>query len=159
MPDNFVKAKDAYTKRVVDAFHSFKPDDAIAFAKTTAIKGYVLVTQVRLLRTSCACGCPSFRVRSPGSPHHCCPPGSSDRVRPEHGASTEGGEQRLEDHERPVDIVQVLGLECALPLYRNRRSPLAAPHHPPLRNDRTPCHIVRDEPASCPAVIERHAYL
>ena len=46
VPDNFVKAKDAYTQRVMNAFHSFKVDDAIAFAKTTSIKGYTLVTQV-----------------------------------------------------------------------------------------------------------------
>jgi len=52
VPDNFVKAKDAYTQRVMNAFHSFKVDDAIAFAKTTSIKGYILVTQVCLLRSS-----------------------------------------------------------------------------------------------------------
>ena len=66
VPDNFVKAKDAYQQRILEAFQSFKVDDAIAFAKTTSVKGYVLVTQVCLLRSSCAHTCPSFRVHSCG---------------------------------------------------------------------------------------------
>jgi len=73
VPDNFVRAKDAYTQRVMNAFRSFKVDDAIAFAKTTSIKGYILVTQVCLLRSSCASGCPSFRVRSPRAHWRCLP--------------------------------------------------------------------------------------
>ena len=75
VPDSFVKAKDAYTQRVVETFKSFKVNDAVAFAKEQSKQGYLFVTVVRgepCMRSFSLHRGLSFRVLSPPSRLLCC---------------------------------------------------------------------------------------